>query len=110
MEACDQVVREGSALLEWRPVDAEITDGGEISPTPNARVRDRLDFEGMQSASLYSGGLDSAIGMLNLRAAGHKTVLVSHAYRHDASRQEDLLKRLNEPSVRLALHAYPRQH
>jgi len=87
----------------------EITDGGEISPTPNARVRDRLDFEGMQSASLYSGGLDSAIGMLNLRAAGHKTVLVSHAYRHDASRQEDLLKRLNEPSVRLALHAYPRQ-
>lgn len=87
----------------------EFTAGGEYPPSPRARVRNKLVIDGCQSACLYSGGLDSAIGMLNLRASDHRTVLVSHAYTHDASRQEEILRRVQGHSPRLALNAHPQQ-
>jgi hypothetical protein len=87
----------------------EITDGGEMPPVPRARVKNKLVLDGCQSACLYSGGLDSAIGMLNLRAQGHRSVLVSHAYAHDASRQNEILRYVQGGMPRLALHAHPQQ-
>lgn len=87
----------------------EFTDGGEKRPAPRPRVANKLVLDGCQSACLYSGGLDSAIGMLNLRAGGQRTVLVSHAYSHDASRQEEILRHVHGGMPRLALHAHPRQ-
>lgn len=88
----------------------EFTDGGEARPVPRRRMRNKVVLDGCQSACLYSGGLDSAIGMLNLRAAGQRTVLVSHAYPRDASRQEEILRHVQGGAPRLALHAYPLQH
>ncbi|MFA6309936.1 MAG: Qat anti-phage system QueC-like protein QatC [Sterolibacterium sp.] len=88
----------------------EVTDGGKTRPSPRPRVINKLILDDCQSACLYSGGLDSAIGMLNLRAEGHKTVLVSHAYSHDASRQEEILRHVLGRAPRLALHAHPQQH
>lgn len=88
----------------------EFTDGGETPPAPRPRVMHKLVLADCQSACLYSGGLDSAIGMLNLRAQGHRTVLVSHAYSHDSSRQEEILRHVHLSAPRLALHAHPQQH
>lgn len=88
----------------------EFSDGGKARPSPRPRVTNKLILDNCQSACLYSGGLDSAIGMLNLRAQGHRTVLVSHAYSHDASRQEEILRHVHGRSPRLALHAHPQQH
>ena len=88
----------------------EFKRGGQTPPTPRARVRKKLILDECQSACLYSGGLDSAIGMLNLRAQGHRTVLVSHAYSHDARRQEEILRLVGGGATRLALNAHPQQH
>lgn len=88
----------------------EFKRGGHAPPTPRPRVKTKLFLDGCQSACLYSGGLDSAIGMLNLRAQDHGTVLVSHAYSHDASRQEEILRLVGGGATRLALNAHPQQH
>lgn len=88
----------------------EFTDGGEARPEPLLRTKNKIILNECQSACLYSGGLDSTIGMLNLRAQGHKTVLISHAYRHDASRQAEILRHVQGAAPRLALHAYPQQY
>ncbi len=88
----------------------EFTDGGETAPAPRPRVKNKLVLDGCESACLYSGGLDSAIGMLNLRSQGQRAVLVSHAYSHDASRQKEILRHLHGGTRRLALHAHPQQH
>ena len=87
----------------------EFLSGGKVKPAPRPRVRNKLIFDGCQSACLYSGGLDSAIGMLNLRANGQRTALVSHAYPHDSRRQKEILSRVPGGMPRLALHANPRQ-
>ena len=91
-------------------MDARIYRWGKVRPSPRPRVTNKLILDGCQSACLYSGGLDSAIGMLNLRAQGHRTVLVSHAYSHDASRQVEILRHVHGGAPRLALHAHPQQH
>lgn len=88
----------------------EFTEGGETRPVPRSRVMNKLILDNCQSACLYSGGLDSAIGMLNLRAQAHRTVLVSHAYSHDARRQEEILRHVQGGATRLALHAHPQQN
>ena len=87
----------------------ELTDEGEERPMPNQRVRSKAVLNGCQSACLYSGGLDSAIGMLNLRAQGHGTMLISHAYSRDADRQREVLKYVQGAAPRLALNAHPQQ-
>jgi hypothetical protein len=88
----------------------EFKRGGHAPPAPRPRVKTKLFLDGCQSACLYSGGLDSAIGMLNLWAQDHRTVLVSHAYSHDASRQEEILRLVGSGATRLALNAHPQQH
>jgi len=88
----------------------EFKRGGHAPPMPRPRVRTKLFLDGCQSACLYSGGLDSAIGMLNLRAQGRRTVLVSHAYSHDASRQKEILRLVGGDAARLALNAHPQGH
>jgi 7-cyano-7-deazaguanine synthase in queuosine biosynthesis len=87
----------------------QFTSGGRLPPAPRARVANKVDLAGCRSACLFSGGLDSAIGMLDLRARGERTVLISHAYNHDASRQSEILARIGGAAPRLALHAHPQQ-
>ena len=87
----------------------QFMDGGKVAPPPRTRVLNKLVIAHCESACLYSGGLDSAIGMLNLRARGERTVLISHAYQHDASRQEEILRHVQGGMQRLALHASPKQ-
>jgi hypothetical protein len=84
-----------------------IIGGGKRPPTQRPRIRRKVVLEGCDSACLYSGGLDSAIGVLNLRAQGRTPVLVSHAYSGDASRQLELLHRLGIAPPRFGAIANP---
>lgn len=88
---------------EWT---IQLEDGGESPPPPRPRAR-KLIIDGCDCACLYSGGLDSAIGMLNLHSQGRSPILVSHAYVHDARRQHELLERLRLPSARFGTIAHP---
>lgn len=90
---------------EW---SFEIVDGGVGPPAPRARVKNKVILDKCDSACLYSGGLDSAIGVLDLRSQGRNPVLVSHAYRLDGSRQQELLPHLGKGVVRFATSASPK--
>ena len=62
------------------------TDRGPRPPAP--QVRGHLTrLEGHDCTSLFSGGLDSAIGVLDLLRSGRRPVLISHSYSGDAKRQ-----------------------
>ncbi|WP_198155194.1 Qat anti-phage system QueC-like protein QatC [Candidatus Burkholderia verschuerenii] len=82
-------------------------EGGRPLPAPRTRVSNKLVLADCRSACLFWGGLDSAIGMLDLRAEGERSVLISHAYTHDAGRQAEILNRAGGATPRLALHANP---
>lgn len=88
----------------WR---LSILPGGMPPPPSRPRVRYKIDLDGARAACLFSGGLDSAIGVLNLLAEDRKLALVSHAYPSDASRQTEILQRTAIQIPRLALHASP---
>lgn len=89
---------------EWK---ISVVDGGRAPPSPRPRVRNKLSLDDSDCVCLYSGGLDSAIGMLNLRAEGKKPVLVSHAYPRDAGRQQEILGRLGLGLPRFGAIAHP---
>lgn len=63
--------------------DFEFCDDGYAPPEPYSQhSRHRLiKLKGLDCVSLFSGGLDSAIGAIDLLAAGRAPLLVSHAYK-----------------------------
>lgn len=82
------------------------------SAKPNAvggRLRKKSNLTGVDSVSLYSGGLDSWLGVKHLVANGSNPILVSHSYPQDAQRQNYLYDRLGLSLQRLAFNASPRQ-
>jgi hypothetical protein len=79
---------------------------------PNAvggRLRKKSNMTGVDSVCLYSGGLDSWLGVKHLIANRANPVLVSHSYPQDAKRQNDLYKHLSKPLQRFSFNASPRQ-
>lgn len=70
-----------------------IQSGGPVRPEPQARGR-LLKLLDHDSVCLFSGGLDSTIGALDLLADGTRPVLVSHGYRGDQSRQYEIHQKL----------------
>ena len=84
-----------------------VEGGGDEPPAFNHRVRRSIDPKGCDSACLFSGGLDSAIGALDLRANGRNPILVSHAYRGDAAKQREILPQLGRSAVRFGAQASP---
>lgn len=79
---------------------------------PNAiggKLRKKSNLMGVDSVCLYSGGLDSWLGVKHLVANGSNPILVSHSYPQDAQRQNDLYNRLGLTLQRLAFNASPRQ-
>lgn len=89
---------------EWK---INVVEGGYAPPPFRPRVRNKLSLDDSDCVCLYSGGLDSAIGMLNLQAQGKKPVLVSHAYPRDAGRQQEILGRLGLGLSRFGAIAHP---
>lgn len=60
--------------------------GGPYRPLPMERGH-RISLEGVDAVSLFSGGMDSAMGVLGLAADGVRPLLVSHAYPGDSKKQ-----------------------
>jgi Queuosine biosynthesis protein QueC len=78
---------------------------------PGKSVRDRrrifIDLSRAECACLFSGGLDSYVGVLDLLAAGRRPILVSHAYRGDRKYQKDVAAALPAACPRFAANAHP---
>lgn len=82
--------------------------GGEQLPAFRPRALRTIEPMQCDCACLFSGGLDSAIGALDLRKQGRNPILVSHAYTHDAKRQEEILPHLGKGVVRFGAQASPK--
>ncbi|MBT0780836.1 Qat anti-phage system QueC-like protein QatC [Paracoccus sp. pheM1] len=72
-----------------------------------ARRRSYTDIGAADCVSLFSGGLDSFIGVGKLVAEGRTPLLVSHAYRGDKRYQELSAPHLGKMLPRFAANAHP---
>ena len=69
--------------------------------------RRRIDLTRSDGACLFSGGLDSYVGALDLIADGHRPALVSHAYRGDRRYQDSTSRALPVVCARFSANAHP---
>ncbi|MCU7875158.1 MAG: DNA-binding protein [Candidatus Thiodiazotropha sp. (ex Lucinoma borealis)] len=87
----------------------QFSSGGFAPPVPY-KHRDRfqlIKMRGLDSVSLFSGGLDSAIGVIDLFHEGRKPLLVSHAYKGDSTHQDKIVEQLIGRYSRFAVNAHP---
>lgn len=84
----------------------EVTGSGREIPFPQKRGR-LTNIAQHDSVSLFSGGLDSAIGVLDLIAQHRRPVLISHSYRGDAERQNFVWRKLPVQLARFSAVANP---
>ncbi len=86
-----------------------LTDGGQIAPKPMRWNRRRrvFDLKGRDCACLFSGGLDSTIGAIDLVANGRAPLLVSSAGRLDNQAQAAVKRHVGAPAPRFALNPAP---
>lgn len=84
----------------------DIQPDGPVRPSPQTRGH-LTDLTGHDCVSLFSGGLDSAIGVLDLTVSGRRPLLVSHSYRGDADRQRTIGAMLPNGLSRFAAIANP---
>lgn len=84
-------------------------DKGRPPPGPKlVRSRRRtVNITKADCVSLFSGGLDSAIGAVDLIDDGKKPLLVSHAYRGDQMHQKQIAPMLSRQCPRFSLLANP---
>ena len=67
-----------------------------------ARLRNKIDLEGVDEVCLFSGGMDSLIGAVDRISGGHRPLLVSRSTRGDGGYQSYLHHKLpHVPSMRV---------
>lgn len=89
--------------------DFEFQEGGCPPPVPYRR-QDRfqlIQLRGIDCVCLFSGGLDSAIGAIDLLTKGRAPLLVSHAYKGDKSHQDQVAQALKGRHSRFEINADP---
>jgi hypothetical protein len=89
----------------------DFVNGGFVSPEPYQR-KDRFEtmkLKGIDCISLLSGGLDSAIGAIDILHEGKKPLFISHAYRGDKKHQGLILNELVGSFSVFAVNADPHQ-
>ncbi|MBS0247543.1 MAG: hypothetical protein JSR61_13070 [Proteobacteria bacterium] len=87
----------------------EFTGGG-MDPPSMGEIKSRNRVVNLAKAdcvSLFSGGLDSAIGALDLIAQGKRPLLVSHASKGDAHKQNVVAGLLPSACERMSVNTYP---
>jgi hypothetical protein len=74
----------------------------------NAKER-RNSLKGLNSVCLFSGGLDSAVGAIDILngESQYKPLLVSHAYKGDGAKQEGIKSLLKSGFGELSYSIYP---
>lgn len=80
--------------------ELKFEEGGHTPPTKQEkrRLRNILDISEADQVCLFSGGLDSLVGALELlKSKPDSTLLVSRASTGDKKYQQNLLRRLNHP-------------
>ncbi|CZU33924.1 Uncharacterised protein [Enterobacter hormaechei] len=92
--------------------DFEFCTGGYAPPEPYSQHSrfHLIKLKELDCVSLFSGGLDSAIGAIDLLAVGRAPLLVSHAYKGDKSRQDQIAERLNGRYSRFEINADPHHY
>jgi hypothetical protein len=90
----------------WR---FEFVSGGKEPPSTRAirRRTKKIPLWNVDCVSLFSGGLDSTIGALNLFSDGRKPLLVSHAATGDAQRQNAVAGAMGWQLPRMSVNSYP---
>jgi len=69
----------------------EFQNNGPHAPIPYPYGRARtIPLQGRDCVCLYSGGLDSSIGVLDILSQGRNPVLVSHSYSRDKAIQDEV--------------------
>lgn len=86
------------------------TGGGLDAPEPykNERGRKLIPLDGLDCVCLFSGGLDSTIGSIDLLSNGRAPLLVSHSYRGDKLKQNSIGKHLKGRFSSFSASAYPK--
>jgi hypothetical protein len=87
----------------------EFTRGG-MDPPPMNEIKSRnrvVNLAKVDCVALFSGGLDSAIGALDLIAKGIRPLLVSHASKGDADKQDSVAGLLPSACERMSVNSYP---
>ncbi|EKR7602135.1 7-cyano-7-deazaguanine synthase [Escherichia coli] len=89
--------------------DFEFCNDGYAPPEPYSQHSrfHLIKLKELDCVSLFSGGLDSAIGAIDLLTLGRAPLLVSHAYKGDKSRQDQIAERLNGRYSRFEINADP---
>ena len=92
--------------------DFEFCNGGYAPPEPYSQHSrfHLIKLKELDCVSLFSGGLDSAIGAIDLLTVGRAPLLVSHAYKGDKSRQDQIAERLNGRYSRFEINADPHHY
>lgn len=88
----------------------EFTAGGFRPPRPYIRrQRYRMNYlYPSNCVSLFSGGIDSTVGVVDILSEGLKPTLVSHAYQGDAKHQNLIWSKLPRRTPRLAINLDPK--
>lgn len=87
----------------------DIIGNGPIAPVPlplNAK-HNKIHVKGRNCVCLFSGGLDSSIGVLNLIAQGQSPILVSHSYRGDKLCQDKISNQFPQELSRFSSNLSP---
>lgn len=87
----------------------EFQEGGYPPPIPY-RQKDRFQLvglKGLDSVCLFSGGLDSAIGAIDLMEQSRAPLLVSHAYKGDKKHQDKIALAFKGRYSRFEVNADP---
>lgn len=79
-------------------------------PKLSKKAKEKLkSLKGLNSVCLFSGGLDSAVGAIDILNAksDYKPLLVSHTYKGDGAKQEGIKSLLNGGFGELSFSIYP---
>lgn len=87
----------------------EFVSGGYAAPVPMKKIgRAKLiEVNDLDCVSLFSGGLDSAVGAIDLLHSGRNPLLVSHSYRGDKQAQGNISTFLRGHIARFSTSIYP---
>lgn len=91
--------------------DLNFCSDGFFPPAPYRGGRYKLlNLRGLDCVALFSGGLDSGIGAIDLIENGNKPLLVSHSYRGDKASQDKIDAKLEGKYSRFFVNADPHSH
>ncbi|MGJ4747307.1 Qat anti-phage system QueC-like protein QatC [Leptospira sp. SA-E8] len=86
----------------------DFVKGGFTPPIPYNKTKNRSnEIEGLDSVCLFSGGLDSAVGAIDLIENGGSPLLVSYGYKGDKNHQDEVASHLKGKFSRFIANANP---